>query len=101
MPGRGRPFQKGNKANPTGRPKVAAEVQELARKHGPEAIARLRELMDSGDGRTAVAACNSMLDRAYGKPVQQVTGADGGPLKIDLGAEAALIETLRRLAAAK
>ena len=37
MPGRGRPFQKGQSGNPGGRPKVAAEVKELARVHTAEA----------------------------------------------------------------
>lgn len=98
MPGKGRPFIKGNRANPGGRPKVAADVKALARVHGPDAIARLRVLMDSDDGRTAVAACNSILDRAYGKASQPVTGEDGGALKLDVAADVALLETLKRLA---
>ena len=35
---RGRPFQKGTSGNPGGRPRVLADVQELARERSPEAI---------------------------------------------------------------
>ena len=61
-------FQKGKSGNPGGRPKEVAEVRELAKKHGPAAIERLVTLMDSENERTAVAACQALLDRGYGKP---------------------------------
>ena len=62
------PFEKGKSGNPGGRPKEVAEVRELAKKHGPAAIKRLVALMDSENERTAVAACQALLDRGYGKP---------------------------------
>jgi len=34
----------------------------------PDAVRRLIELMDSRDERVSVVACNSLLDRAFGKP---------------------------------
>ena len=37
----GKPFQKGRSGNPGGRPKVVAEVKELARKHTGKAIETL------------------------------------------------------------
>jgi hypothetical protein len=40
----------------------------LARQAAPYAVCRLIELMDSEDGRVAVVAANSVLDRALGKP---------------------------------
>jgi hypothetical protein len=40
----------------------------LARQAAPHAILRLIELMDSEDERVAAVACNSILDRAFGKP---------------------------------
>jgi len=45
-----------------------AEVETLAREAAPEAIRRLIALMDTGEGRIAIAACNAILDRAVGKP---------------------------------
>lgn len=62
------PFAKGISGNPGGRPKEVAEVRELAKEHGPAAIKRLVKLMASDNERTAVAACQALLDRGYGKP---------------------------------
>lgn len=76
----GIPFQKGTSGNPTGRPKVAAEVRELAREHGPAAIVRLVELMSSKDEMVAIAACRAILDRGYGKPEQSLNLPNGGAL---------------------
>jgi hypothetical protein len=65
-------FQKGQSGNPGGRPKECAEVKELAREYGPEAIAKLVELMRGEDARVAKAAVDSLLDRGFGKPSQSV-----------------------------
>ncbi len=62
------PFKKGQSGNPGGRPKEIGEVRELAKKHGPAAIKRLVKLIASDNERTAVAACQVLLDRGYGKP---------------------------------
>ena len=67
------PFKKGKSGNPGGRPKVTAAVRELARDHGAKAIERLVELMASENERTAVAACEAVLNRGYGRPAQALT----------------------------
>ena len=67
------PFEKGKSGNPGGRPKEVAEVRELAKKHGSAAIERLVELMASDNERTAVAACEAVLNRGYGRPAQSMT----------------------------
>ena len=41
----GKPFKKGQSGNPGGRPKVVAEVKELARAHTGEAIETLVSIM--------------------------------------------------------
>jgi hypothetical protein len=69
--GRGH-FAPGVSGNPNGRPKVVAEIRDLARVHGPHAIARLVELSRSRDGAVAVNACRTLLDRGYGRPEQAI-----------------------------
>jgi hypothetical protein len=41
----GKPFQKGQSGNPGGRPKVVAEVRELAREHTSKAVETLVSIM--------------------------------------------------------
>lgn len=84
--------------------KATHEVRDLARMHGPaaiEAAARLAGLIlkvapnKEGDGEmevpdgvaeseaARVAALQIILDRAYGKATQPLSGADGeGPIEI-------------------
>src|SRR5262245_29160466 len=80
----GRPFEKGQSGNPGGRPKVVAEVRELARQRAPEAIAALVKVMTEGKSEAArVAAATALLDCGWGKPTQPIAGDDGaGPVRI-------------------
>ena len=67
----GRPFKKGQSGNPGGRPKVVAEIRQLARERGPEAIAALVKVMTKGKSEAArVAAATALLDRGWGRPKQ-------------------------------
>jgi hypothetical protein len=64
-------------ANPTGRPKSIAEVVHLAREHTTEALLKLVHVMrTSKHEATVIAAANSILDRAYGKPPVAVAVAE-------------------------
>ena len=63
-------WKPGQSGNPGGRPKVVAEIRELARQHGYDAIRRLVDLMGSKNENVAVRACEALLDRAYGRPLQ-------------------------------
>ena len=67
-------FQPGKSGNPGGRPKAARSIQELARKHAPEAINTLAEIAREGTPGARVSAAVALLDRAYGKPPQFNTG---------------------------
>ncbi len=57
--------------------KTTAEIRSAAQAHGPAALKKLAALVESKDERVAVAACNAILDRAYGRPVQALSGPDG------------------------
>lgn len=61
-------FAKGKSGNPGGRPAITSEVRELARHSAPKAFERIVKLMDDKNPRIALAAANTVLDRAYGKP---------------------------------
>lgn len=89
------PFVKGQSGNPGGRPKSEKEVIELAREASPRAIGRLIELVEAEDARTAIAAANSVLDRAYGKPTQPLANDVDNPLV----PEAPSVDALAQLSA--
>jgi len=73
------PFQKGQSGNPGGRPKENDEVKRLARKHTKTAIERLAFWLKSDNAKASVSAAAVLLDRAWGKAVQPVSGDAGGP----------------------
>ena len=63
-------WRPGESGNPGGRPKVAAEIRDLAREYGAKAIERLVALMHSKNESVAVRAVEAILDRAYGRSMQ-------------------------------
>jgi hypothetical protein len=64
----------GASGNPSGRPRILKDVIDLAREHTGEAVENLVMIMRSekAPAQARVAACNSLLDRGYGKPMQAV-----------------------------
>jgi hypothetical protein len=80
---RGRRFGEGQPTNAGGRPKAVVAVQELARTHTVECVERLAFWMRSNDPRASVVACVTLLERGWGKPIQQISGdPNGAPLNI-------------------
>jgi hypothetical protein len=69
----GRRFQPGRGGNPGGRPKVIAELRDLARLHTLEAVDTLVAVMRDRRASAAarVAAACAILDRGYGRPGQE------------------------------
>jgi hypothetical protein len=72
---------KGVSGNPSGRPRVVADIQALARAHGPAAIRTLAECLK--DPKHKVAAAIALLDRGFGKVALPVTGDRSAPLAVD------------------
>jgi hypothetical protein len=70
-------WQPGRSGNPLGRPKVVAEVRDLAREHTADAICVLTAIMNDPKVAAAarVAAATAVLDRGWGRPSQQIQGA--------------------------
>jgi hypothetical protein len=61
-------WRPGQSGNPSGHSGEYGAAIKLAKQAAPYAVSRLIELMDSEDERVAAVACNSILDRAFGKP---------------------------------
>jgi hypothetical protein len=90
------PWAKGQSGNPGGRPKAEREVIELAREGSVRAIGRLVQLIESEDGRVAIAAANSVLDRAFGKPTQPLANDVDNPVNPPAGPS---VDALAKLSA--
>ncbi len=65
-------FKPGQSGNPTGRPKSDKAIRDLARAHTQDALNTLSEIVKNpkASDTARVQACNAILDRGWGKPVQ-------------------------------
>lgn len=86
------PPKKNGGARPgAGRPKgrknlLSAELKELAQSHGQAALETIVSVMLTGEsGSIRLAAAKELLDRGYGKPLQQteIMGKDGQALELN------------------
>jgi hypothetical protein len=86
------PFPLGKSGNPAGKPKEIREVVALARTYTEEAVHGLAKIARDTKKTPAVArvmAWNSLLDRAWGKPIQPTfhafdARANAAPIDLDL-----------------
>ena len=64
---------------------IKLSMAERAREHAPDALRALYEIAIDKDVHPGarVSAANSIIDRAYGRPLSamQITGKDGGPVE--------------------
>jgi hypothetical protein len=76
----GHRIQKGQVLNPGGRPKMEKTVRALAREYTEVAIRTLAEIMQDTEsaGPSRVAAATALIDRGWGKPLQQVEIGEAG-----------------------
>ena len=83
-------FQKGQSGNPSGRKKTSDEERSLAescKAKTAEALATILEIMSEGQNeRNRLAAAQYVIDRGWGKPVQQteLSAPGGEPLSIEV-----------------
>ena len=64
--------------------KLTADIRELAKQYAPAALKELARLAVEAESESArVSACNSVIDRAYGRAMQptELTGKDKGPIE--------------------
>jgi hypothetical protein len=81
-------FQKGQSGNPGGRRKPDEVVVNLAREASPRAMGRLIELLEHREPRTVIAAATIIMERAYGKPTQPISGDSSmDPIDVKVTAE--------------
>lgn len=79
------PWVKGQSGNKSGRPKVFADVQALARSYTKENLARIAHLAEfAEDDNVKLRASVSLHEIAWGKPSQQqiITGPDNSPVQV-------------------
>jgi len=78
-------FVKGQSGNPGGKPKELRSVVSQARRLTPLALRELRAILnDPEEGKQAkISAASVILDRAWGRPSQAFTGADGSGDVVD------------------
>ena len=69
-------FEKGRSGNPGGRPKVSYDLKALAQRHSRTAFAVILRIMrDKENPDLALKAANIVLERGYGKPIQELSGS--------------------------
>jgi hypothetical protein len=77
----GHRWRKGESGNPGGRPAIVREIRDLAQAEGYNCIQTLIMIRDNPEFPpiTRLAACNSLLDRGFGRPMTSVAIAQLPP----------------------
>lgn len=79
--------------------KMTADIRALAQEYGPAAIQTLAQIMQDTEqaAPARVAAARELVDRGYGKAVQQteISGKDGAPLAYEFRVQRAGVDLVR------
>jgi hypothetical protein len=78
-----KPWRKGETGRVSNVASRYTETQQYARQHSMEAVKTLVERLQDPDGRIAVVAANSLLERAWGK-VREQKPEEQQQMRIDL-----------------
>jgi hypothetical protein len=70
------PFKPGESGNPSGRPAVSEAFKRKAREEAYRALEVLIAAMDDEDVKVRIQAAGMVIDRGFGKPIQDLTLAN-------------------------
>lgn len=78
-------FKPGQSGNPSGRPKIPEEFKELAKRYSVPALRKVIEIMESpnSDYKDKLKASEIIMDRAWGKSTQAISGPEEGPIQTE------------------
>lgn len=70
------PFAPGQSGNPNGRPRLDPKVKAMFQAKGEDAFNVIVECLGDPDPKVRLSAAETLLERAYGKVPQAITGGD-------------------------
>lgn len=84
---------------PLSRPVTPDAIIDRARQYGPACVDTLADVAANGTDAARVSAAGVLLDRGFGRVGQpiELTGANGGPVPLELGISPAIAAALQAI----